>query len=131
MSLKDESNGNGTVRANGELSVILEKAIEDSAKLSIKILHSALYREAEPDSDVVMWRYRGSIRINGCKNRCVDIVLTEAGMAPRTSVTLDDAVSRPLGPCESCTRYVFPDIKEEEWQKLAEMMGQVVEEALK
>ncbi len=120
--------------ANGERSVILEKAIEIfSKKYFDRILQfSACTVEAAPILlSMSAGDTRGPIAINGCKNKCVDIVLTEAGMAPRSSVTLDDAVSRPLGPCESCTRYVFPDIKEEEWQKLAEIMGQAVEEALK
>ena len=119
--------------ANAERSVILERAVEEFAKKNFdRILQfSACTVSASP----ILIQMSGGdpqhlVAVNGCRNKCADLILKKAGMAPRVSVVLDDAVTRDLGKCESCTRFVFPDIKEEEWKKLAEMMGQAVEAAL-
>lgn len=118
--------------ANGERSLLIEKAVEEFApKYFDRILQfSACTVAASP----ILVQMSGGdpqhmVAVNGCRNRCADLILKKAGMAPKVSVTLDDAVDRELGKCENCTRFYFPDIKEEEWARFAKMMGEAVEAA--
>jgi uncharacterized metal-binding protein len=118
--------------ANGERSLIIEKAVEQFApKYFDRILQfSACTVAASP----ILVQMSGGdpnhlVAVNGCRNRCADLILKKAEMSPKVSIVLDDAVDRELQKCEACTKFVFPDIKEEEWTKFAEMMGKAVEEA--
>jgi len=119
--------------ANSERSMILEKAIEEFAKKNFdRILQfSACTVVASP----ILIQMSGGdpkhmVAVNGCRNRCADLILKNAGMEAKVSVVLDDAVPRELAKCESCVRFDFPDIKEEEWMKMAEMMTEAVDQAL-
>lgn len=120
--------------ANAERSLIIEKAVEQFAKKYFdRILQfSACTVAASP---LLMTMSGGDpkhmVAVSGCRNRCSDAILKKSGMEPRISVVLDDVVDRPLGKCESCTKFVFPDVTEEEATKLAEAMGKAVEEASK
>lgn len=118
--------------ANGERALIIEKAVENFAKKYFdRILQfSACTVAASP----ILVQMSGGdpnhlVAVNGCRNRCSDLILKKAGMAPKVSIALDDATDRELGRCESCTKFVFPDIREEEWTKFAQMMGEAVEAA--
>jgi uncharacterized metal-binding protein len=118
--------------ANGERALLIEKAVEQFApKYFDRILQfSACTVAASP----ILVQMSGGdpqhlVAVNGCKNRCADLIMKKAEMVPRVSIVLDDAVDRELAKCESCTRFEFPDIKEEEWTKFAKMMGEAVEAA--
>jgi uncharacterized metal-binding protein len=118
--------------ANAERSVILERAVEEFAKKNFDriIQVSACTVAASP----LLVQMSGGdpkhlVSVNGCRTRCADLILRKAGMEPTVSVVLDDAVDRELGRCESCTKFVFPDITEEEWKRFAQMMGEAVEKA--
>ncbi|MDW5562244.1 MAG: putative zinc-binding protein [Methanomassiliicoccus sp.] len=118
--------------ANGERSMLIEKAVEEFApKYFDRILQfSACTVAASP----ILVQMSGGdpdhlVAVNGCRNRCADLILKKAGISPKVTIVLDDAVDRELGKCEACTRFVFPDIREEEWTNLARMMGEAVEKA--
>jgi uncharacterized metal-binding protein len=118
--------------ANGERALIIEKAVEIFAKKYFdRILQfSACTVAASP----ILVQMSGGdpnhlVAVNGCRNRCADLILKKAEMVPKVSIVLDDAADRELGKCESCTKFVFPDIREEEWTKFARMMGEAVETA--
>ncbi|MBI0582972.1 MAG: hypothetical protein ISF22_01960 [Methanomassiliicoccus sp.] len=118
--------------ANGERSIILERAVEEFArKYFDRILQfSACTVAAAP----ILVQMSGGdpkhlVAVNGCRNRCSDLILKKAGMDPLVSIVLDDATERKLQACQSCTKYVFPDITEEECKRMARMMGEAVEAA--
>ncbi len=118
--------------ANGERSLIIEKAVEQFApKYFDRILQfSACTVAASP----ILVQMSGGdpnhlVAVNGCRNHCADLILKKAGMSPKVSIVLDDAVDRELPKCEACTKFVFPNIKEEEWTRFAEMMAEAVEKA--
>jgi uncharacterized metal-binding protein len=119
--------------ANGERSVILERAVEEFAKKYFDrvIQFSACTVAVSP---IIVQMSGGEpahmVAVNGCKNRCAELILKKAGMSPKASIVLDEAVDRPLGKCENCTRFEFPDITEEEWKRFAELMGKAVESVL-
>ena len=118
--------------ANGERALIIEKAVEQFAKQYFdRILQFSACTVAV--SPILIQMSGGDpqhmVAVNGCRNKCADLILNKAGMSPKVSIVLDDAVQRDLAKCESCARFDFPDIKEEEWKKFAEMMGQAVEAA--
>jgi uncharacterized metal-binding protein len=118
--------------ANAERALILERAVEEFAKKYFdRILQFSACTVAV--SPILIEMSGGDpqhmVAVNGCRNKCADLILMKAGMTPKVSVVLDDAVQRELAKCESCTRFDFPDIREEEWKKLAELMGRAVEDA--
>lgn len=119
--------------ANGERALIIEKAVEKFAKENYeRILQiSACTVAASP----ILVRMSGGdpehlVAVSGCRNRCSDLILKKAGMTPKVSVVLDDAVERDLAKCESCARFVFPDIREEEWTRFAKLMTDAIDAAL-
>ncbi len=116
--------------ANAERSVILERAIERFAKRYLdRILQFSACTVAV--SPIIIRMSGGDpehlVAVSGCRNRCTERILEKNGMVPKETVVLDDVVARPVGRCESCTRFTFPDITEEEVQRLAEAMGRAVE----
>jgi len=119
--------------ANGERSLIIEKAVEKFARENFEriIQISACTVAASP----ILVRMSGGdpehlVAVSGCRNRCSELILKRAGMVPKVSVVLDDAVERELGKCESCAKFMFPDIKEEEWISFAKMMTDAIDRAL-
>jgi uncharacterized metal-binding protein len=120
--------------ANAERSVILERAVELFAKKYFDRIMQFSACTVAPSPVVLQMSgadSRHTIAVNGCRNRCADLILTRSGFEPRCSVVMDDVITRPLGKCESCTKFVFPDVTEEEAAALAEAMGAAVEEASK
>ncbi len=119
--------------ANGERSIILERSIEEFAKkYSDRIIQFSACTVAVSPIIIEMsgGEQEHTVAVNGCRNRCSDLILKKAGIVPKRSVLLDDAVHRELGTCEGCTKFVFPEIKEEEWKEFASILGRAVEEAL-
>ncbi len=118
--------------ANGERSMIIERAVEEFAKKYFdRIIQFSACTVAVSPIIVQMSGGESShlVAVNGCKNRCADLILKKAEMTPKVSLVLDDAVGRELAKCQNCARFDFPDIKEEEWRTFAEMMGKAVEAA--
>jgi uncharacterized metal-binding protein len=118
--------------ANAERAMILEKAVEEFAKKNFdRILQFSACTVAV--SPILIQMSGGDpqhmVAVSGCRNKCADLILKKAGMEPKVSVVLDDAVERELAKCESCVRFDFPDIKEEEWRKMADLMTKAVDAA--
>jgi hypothetical protein len=118
--------------ANGERSVVMMKAIEEFAKKYFDhiIQMSACTVAASP----ILIQMGGGdpkhlVAMNGCRTRCDDLIIRRTGMEPTVSVVLDEAIGRDLERCETCSKFVFPDILEEEWKGFAQMLGEVVEKA--
>ncbi len=118
--------------ANGERAAIIEKAVEKYSKkyFDRTLQFSACTVAASP----IILEMSGveaahTVAVNGCRNKCSEILMKRAGMGPRVSVVLDDVVGRDLGKCGSCASFVFPEVREDEWNKLAEVMGKAVEDA--
>jgi uncharacterized metal-binding protein len=111
--------------ANGERSVILDRAVETfSKKNQSRILQfSACSIGVSP----LMLSMSGAdttkmVTINGCRNRCADRILEKIGVKPEKSVVLDDALQREVGPCRSTCSFDFPDINEDEIKRFAALM---------
>jgi len=118
--------------ANAERGMILERAVElYSAKYFDRVIQFSACTVAPSPMilDMSGVDAKHAIAVNGCRSRCADLILNRSGITPKISVVMDDFIDRPLGKCESCTRFEFPDVTEEEAQKLAEALGRAVEEA--
>jgi uncharacterized metal-binding protein len=120
--------------ANAERAMIMERAVElYSKKYYDRVIQFSACTVAPSPMILEMSGVTGqhTVAVNGCRNRCADLILNRGGVEPRVSVVMDDLIDRPLGKCESCTRFIFPDVTEEEAMKMAKAMGQAVEEASK
>ena len=111
--------------ANGERSVILEKAVEDFSKKNQSriIQFSACSIGVSP----LMLSMSGvdtskMVAINGCRNRCAERILSNVGIKADRSVVLDDALQREVGPCKATCAFDFPGINEEEVKRFVAMM---------
>ncbi|OPY32530.1 MAG: DGC domain protein [Methanomassiliicoccales archaeon PtaU1.Bin124] len=117
--------------ANGERSVIIEKAVEEFAKGYFdKIIQFSACTVIGSPMIVEMSGGKAdrTVAVNGCRNKCADRILKNANIEPKISLVLDDIVPRKLQNCEGCTKFVFPDITEEECHALAQRMGQAVDQ---
>ncbi len=108
--------------ANGERGVLLEKAITHFAKKYFdKIIQVSACTVAV--SPIIMEmsgvNTRSMISVNGCRNKCSDLILKKGGMEPRVSVVVDDVIDREIGKCQSSSSFVFPNLSEEEALKFA------------
>lgn len=120
--------------ANAERAMIMERAVElYSKKYFDRIIQFSACTVAPSPLilDMSGVEAKHTVSVNACRNRCADIILKRAGVEPRVSVVMDDVIDRPLEKCESCTAFVFPNVTEEEAEKMAVALGQAVEEASK
>ena len=117
--------------ANGERSVIIERAVEEFAKGYFdKIIQFSACTVIGSPMIVEMSGGKAdrTLAINGCRNKCADTILKNAGFTPKVSIVLDDLTERKLLPCQACTTFTFPDITDEECHRLAQAMGKAVDE---
>jgi uncharacterized metal-binding protein len=112
--------------ANGERSVILEKAVEIFAKKNSSriIQFSACSLGVSP----LMLSMSGAetgrmVTVNGCRNRCADRILEGMGIKPERSVLLDDALQREVGVCKPTCSFDFPQVSEDEAKRMAALMS--------
>ena len=120
--------------ANAERGMIMERAVElYSKKYFDRVIQFSACTVAPSPVILSMSGVEGKhlVSVNGCRSRCADLILNKNGVEPRMSVVMDDVIDRPLGKCESCTAFVFSDFREEEATRMAEAIGQAVEEASK
>lgn len=111
--------------ANGERSVILERAVEGFSKRNQSriIQFSACSIGVSP----LMLSMSGAdtskmVAVNGCRNRCADRILDKMGVKAERSVVLDDALQREVGACKATCSYDFPGINEEEIKRFVALM---------
>ena len=117
--------------ANGERAMIIEKAVEEFAKGYFdKILQFSACTVI--GSPVIVEMSGGkadhTLAVNGCRNKCSEKILKNAGMEPKINIVLDDIVQRDMERCGACTKFVFPNITDEECNKLAAAMGKAVDD---
>lgn len=120
--------------ANSERSLIMERAVELYSKKYFDCIIQFSACTVAPSPLILQMSgvdAKHTVSVNACRNRCADIILKRAGVEPRVSVVMDDVIDRPLEKCESCTAFVFPNVTEEEAEKMAVALGQAVEEASK
>ena len=120
--------------ANAERGMLMERAVELYFKrYGDRVIQISACTVAPSPLILEMSGVKGehSVAVNGCRNRCADLIMNRSGVDPRVSVVMDDVVERELGKCKSCTQFIFPDITEEEAAKMAEAIGQAIEEASK
>jgi uncharacterized metal-binding protein len=116
--------------ANGERSVILEKAVEAfSKKNQTRIIQfSACSIGVSP----LMLSMSGAdttkmVAINGCRNRCAERILGNLGITAEKSVVLDDVLQREVGACKFTCSFDFPNINEEEVKRFAALMSSALD----
>jgi uncharacterized metal-binding protein len=116
--------------ANGERSVILEKAVEAfSKKNQSRIMQfSACSIGVSP----LMLSMSGAdttkmVAVNGCRNRCAERILANLGITAEKSVVLDDVLQREVGACKFTCSFDFPNINEEEVGRFAALMSSTLD----
>lgn len=116
--------------ANGERSVILEKAVELFAKKNSSriIQFSACSVGVSP----LMLSMSGAdtskmVAVNGCRNRCAERILEGMGIKAERSVVLDDVLQREVGACKATCSFDFPDVDEDEAKRFAALMGSALD----
>ncbi|MFA5313107.1 MAG: putative zinc-binding protein [Methanomassiliicoccales archaeon] len=111
--------------ANGERGVMLERAVvKFGPRNTGKMLQFSVCTVATAPIMISMSGVDMDqlVTVNGCRNRCCDRILEKSGMKIAKSVVLDDATERKIGPCQFTSDWNFPDIEEEEIEKMAKMM---------
>jgi uncharacterized metal-binding protein len=116
--------------ANGERSVILEKAVEAFSKKNQSriIQFSACSIGVSP----LMLSMSGAdttkmVAVNGCRNRCAERILANLGITAEKSVILDDVLQREVGACKFTCSFDFPNINEEEVGRFAALMSSALD----
>ncbi len=111
--------------ANGERSVILERAVDAFSKKNQSriIQFSACSLGVSP----LMLSMSGAdiskiVAVNGCRNRCAERILANMGVTVEKSVVLDDALRRDVGACKFTCSFDFPDINEDEVKRFVTLM---------
>ncbi len=111
--------------ANGERSVILEKAVEAfSQKNQSRIIQlSACSIGVSP----LMLSMSGAdtskmVAVNGCRNKSAVRILGNMGIKAERSVVLDDALQREVGACKFTCSYDFAGINEDEVKRFVALM---------
>jgi len=116
--------------ANGERSVILEKAVEQFAKKnqSRVVQFSACSIGVSPlmlsMSGVDMARL---VTVNGCRNRCADRILEHNALKADRYCVLDDALQREVGGCKATCSFDFPHINDEEVKRFVAIMTKALD----
>jgi len=116
--------------ANGERSVILEKAVEQFAKKNqSKVVQ---FSACSIGVSSLMLSMSGVdmtklVSVNGCENRCADRILGQSGQKAERSCILDDALERPVGACKSTCDFNFPDLNEAEVKRFVALMSKALE----
>lgn len=111
--------------ANGERSVILERAVEAfSKKNQARIIQFSVCSIGVSPLMLSMSGVDTSkmVTVNGCRNRCADRILEKMGVRPERSVVLDDALEREVGACKATCSYDFPGINEDEVKRFVALM---------
>jgi uncharacterized metal-binding protein len=116
--------------ANGERSVILEKAVEAFSKKNQSriIQFSACSIGVSP----LMLSMSGAdttkmVAVNGCRNKCAERILSNLGITAEKSVVLDDVLQREVGACKFTCSFDFPNINEEEVKRFAALMSSALD----
>ncbi|MDD1747342.1 MAG: putative zinc-binding protein [Methanomassiliicoccales archaeon] len=116
--------------ANGERSVILEKAVEAFSKKNQSriIQFSACSIGVSP----LMLSMSGAdttkmVAVNGCRNRCAERILANLGITAEKSVVLDDVLQREVGVCKFTCSFDFPNINDEEVRRFAALMSSALD----
>ena len=116
--------------ANGERSVIMERAVEAfSKKNQSRIMQfSACSIGVSP----LMLSMSGAdtskmVAVNGCRNRCAERILGNMGIKAERSVVLDDVLQREVGACRFTCSFDFPNINEEEVKRFAALMSSALD----
>jgi len=116
--------------ANGERSVILEKAVEAFSKKNQSriIQFSACSIGVSP----LMLSMSGAdttkmVAVNGCRNKCAERILGNLGITAERSVVLDDVLQREVGACKFTCSFDFPNINEEEVKRFAALMSSALD----
>jgi len=111
--------------ANGERSVILEKAVEAFSKKNQSriIQFSACSIGVSP----LMLSMSGvdtskMVAVNGCRNRCAERILGNMSIKAERSVVLDDALQREVGACKFTCSFDFPGINDDEVMRFVSLM---------
>jgi uncharacterized metal-binding protein len=116
--------------ANGERSVIMERAVEAFSKKNQSriIQFSACSIGVSP----LMLSMSGAdtskmVTVNGCRNRCAERILGNMGIKAERSVVLDDVLQREVGACRFTCSFDFPNINEEEVKRFASLMSSALD----
>jgi uncharacterized metal-binding protein len=116
--------------ANGERSVIMERAVEAFSKKNQSriIQFSACSIGVSP----LMLSMSGAdtskmVAVNGCRNRCAERILGNMGIKAERSVVLDDVLQRDVGACRFTCSFDFPNINEEEVKRFAALMSSALD----
>jgi uncharacterized metal-binding protein len=111
--------------ANGERSVIMEKAVEAFSKKSqSRIMQFSACSIGVSPLMLSMSGVDASkmVAINGCRNKCAERILEKMGIRAERSVVLDDVLEREVGACRSTCSFDFPGINEEEVKRFVALM---------
>jgi uncharacterized metal-binding protein len=116
--------------ANGERSMIMERAVEAFSKKNQSriIQFSACSIGVSP----LMLSMSGAdtskmVAVNGCRNRCAERILGNMGIKAERSVVLDDVLQREVGACRFTCSFDFPNISEEEVKRFATLMSSALD----
>jgi uncharacterized metal-binding protein len=116
--------------ANGERGVILEQAMQSfrDRNASRIIQFSACSVAVSP----LMLSMSGSemtklVTINGCNNRCADRILAKNGISPEHSTSLDDVVTREVGPCRTTQYFEFLNITPDEIKRVVDQISKMLD----
>ncbi|HTY47089.1 MAG TPA: putative zinc-binding protein [Methanomassiliicoccales archaeon] len=116
--------------ANGERGLVLEKVIEEFAKMNqSRIVQFSMCSVAVSPLMLTMSGLdeKKLVTINGCRNRCADRVLEKIQMKAEHSCVLDDVLERDVGPCRTTCDFSFPAPPEGEVRKFAAVCSKALE----
>ena len=117
--------------ANGERGMLLENAISEFARDYMdKVIQMSACTAAVSPLLIQMSGVDPSklISVNGCRNKCCDMILAKSGANPKVSIVADDVIERELGKCQSTSSFVFPELTEEDAKEFAHALGKAVDE---
>lgn len=116
--------------ANGERAKFLERAMAqfDRAHPGETVQFSACTVACAP----IMIEMSGGnpqhlVAVNGCVHRCSDAISRQAGMEPKRSLNIDQAIDG-LAACGPCRKLNFPEPNPQQAAKFADLLAQAVEE---
>ena len=117
--------------ANGERGALMENVIREFAKKYMdKVIQMSsctvavtplLISASGVDSNNL-------VSVNGCRNKCCDLILKNANISSKISVVMDDSVKRELGKCQSTSTFVFPEMTDQEAIDFATAIGKAVDD---
>jgi len=115
--------------ANGERGYLLEKVTEAFAKDNMgKVIQFSV---CTVGLSPIMLEMGGVdmdtlVTVNGCRNRCCDLLMNQNDLKIGKSVTVDDHVQRQLRPCQFTSEFDFQEPEDDEVDAMVKAMEEAI-----